>query len=161
MSAWWQQLAARRAPDVIIGGEDTPYLKRWFIILRNPFFNIYLHQFLRSDDDRALHDHPWVNFSYLLEGEYTEHTINAGGINIRTKRSAGQWKFRFPRGAHRLELPMAIDGHGVGECCCWTIFITGPRIRNWGFHCPNGWIPWQRFTNPEDGGRTVGPGCDG
>jgi hypothetical protein len=151
MSAWWQRIAQRRVPDVIIGGEERPYLMRWFIIPRNPIFNIYLHQFLRSDDDRALHDHPWWNFSYLLDGCYVEHTIRQGGINIKTLRVTGEWKFRFASHAHRIELN---DGP------CWTVFITGPRIRNWGFHCPKGWVPWQRFTNAADGGRTIGPGCD-
>ena len=35
------------------------YLSRWHIIPRNRYFNIYLHKFVGSDDDRALHDHPW------------------------------------------------------------------------------------------------------
>lgn len=43
--------------DFTIGGHERPYLLRWFIIPRNRFFNIYLHKFLRSDDDRALLDH--------------------------------------------------------------------------------------------------------
>lgn len=38
----------------------------------------------RSDDDRALHDHPWVNMSILLEGTYTEHTIAQGGVHHAT-----------------------------------------------------------------------------
>lgn len=57
--------ATRRAPDVVIGEADSPYLLRWHPIPRNPIFNVYLHQFLRDDDDRALHDHPWVNVSLL------------------------------------------------------------------------------------------------
>lgn len=138
-------------PDVQIGGAERPYLNRWFIIPRNPVFNLYLHQFLRDDDDRALHDHPWVNLSWLLVGEYTEHTISAGGVNVRTVRRAGDMKIRLPRSAHRIEL------HNGP---CWTLFITGPRVREWGFHCPKGWVHWRAFTNPEDGGRTVGKGCD-
>ena len=50
----------RRAPDFVIGGSDNPYLLRWFLIPRNPVFNVYLHKFMRSDDDRALHTHPWL-----------------------------------------------------------------------------------------------------
>lgn len=148
---WMNRIARNRPCDVTIGGNDDPYMRRWFIIPRNPIFNIYLHQFLRSDDDRALHDHPWLNLSFLLRGRYVEHTIAQGGINHRVERKAGDYKFRTPRSAHRVEL---IDGE------CWTLFITGPRLRRWGFHCPNGWIPWEVFTNPADGGRTVGPGCD-
>lgn len=147
-----RRIVAKRGPDVVIGGHDNPYLLRWFVIPRNPVFNVYLHRFLRSDDDRALHDHPWANCSFLLEGSYTEHTIDAGGINRMRLRQAGEWYFR-PSGkmAHRIELT---DGP------CWTLFITGPRYREWGFHCPDaGWIHWRRFTAADDPGE-VGKGCD-
>lgn len=85
----------RRAPDFVIGSAEDPYLLRWWIIPRNKVFNIYLHRFMRSDEDRALHDHPWSNLSILLRGCYAEHTIRAGGINVRTERQAGQWKLRL------------------------------------------------------------------
>ena len=52
--------ARNREPDFIIGGHEAPYLRRHWLIPRNRFFNIYVHEFLRSDDDRALHDHPWA-----------------------------------------------------------------------------------------------------
>jgi hypothetical protein len=142
----------RRSPDFVIGGVDNPYLLRWFIIPRNPIFNIYLHCFLRSDDDRALHDHPWSNLSILLRGRYVEHTIRAGGIHARTERVAGDWKLRLlGSSAHRIEL---VDG------ACWTLFVTGPRYRAWGFHCvESGWIHWKKFTAQDDRGN-VGKGCD-
>ena len=88
----------------------------------------------------------------LLRGCYLEHTIDAGGINRRTFRIAGDVVLRRSgRMAHRIEL---VDGP------CWTVFITGPRYREWGFHCPEqGWIQWQRFTADKDPGAT-GKGCD-
>lgn len=51
--AWFEKIAQSRNPDFIIGGAD-PYMLRWWVIPRNKVFNIYLHRFLRSDDDRAL-----------------------------------------------------------------------------------------------------------
>jgi hypothetical protein len=142
---------SNRAPDFIIGGTERPYMRRWFVIPRNNFFNIYLHQILRSDDDRALHDHPWVNCSILLNGRYVEHTISSGGINRRKEYRAGDIKFRGARSAHRLEL---VDGQ------CWSLFITGPRLREWGFHCVDkGWVHWREFTAPHDTGQ-IGRGCD-
>jgi hypothetical protein len=142
-------MSEHRDADAYIGGREDTYLVRWWLIPRNRFFNIYLHHFQRSDDDRALHDHPWWNISILLRGAYTEHTINAGGVNIRTVRSAGDWKFRYASEAHRIELH---DGP------CWTLFVTGPRIREWGFHCPQGWRHWRIFTNPTNS-HVVGLGC--
>lgn len=83
LANWLIERATRRPPDFVIGGAERPYLLRWWLIPRNPVFNVYLHQFMRSDDDRALHDHPWANCSVLLRGAYTEHTIAAGGIEHR------------------------------------------------------------------------------
>jgi hypothetical protein len=143
------KVAASRPPDFIIGGVDDPYLKRWWIIPRNRVFNIYLHQFLRSDEDRAHHDHPWTNLSIVLRGEYTEHSIKAGGVIIRTVRKAGAIKLRRAVAAHRIELH-------AGEC--WTLFITGPVVRLWGFHCPAGWRRWQDFVAENPG--EIGKGCD-
>lgn len=150
--------AHARQPNVVIGGNDRPYLRRWFLIPRNPVFNIYVHQFLRSDDDRALHDHPWLfNCSILLDGEYLEHTP-AGKFH----RRAGDWKFRWGPAPHRVEL---FDDEGdppvrpfMEAVPCWTVFITGPRVRQWGFHCPQGWVHWKRFTSAD--GHEVGKGCD-
>lgn len=152
LAAWLIGRAQRRAPDFVIGGHERPYLLRWWLVPRNPVFNVYLHQFMRSDDDRALHDHPWMNCSMLLRGRYTEHTIAAGGIHRREVLQAGALRMRWTgRIAHRVELH---DGP------CWTLFITGPRYRAWGFHCPTeGWIHWKRFTAANDKG-AIGPGCE-
>jgi hypothetical protein len=145
------RLAYSRMPDFVIGGDADPYLLRWFVIPRNRVFNIYVHWIHRSDDDRALHDHPWFNASILVNGEYTEHTIAAGGIHRRRIRRAGDIVLRSPRHAHRIELH-------AGPCR--TLFLTGPRLRNWYFHCQDaGLIPWQKFTNPDNAGE-VGRGCD-
>jgi len=152
-------IADSRHPDFVIGGGARPYLRRWFVIPRNPFFNVYLHQFLRSDDDRALHDHPWLfNISWVLRGAYVEHTIKAGGIGVRKLRIAGSMKFRLGPSPHRLELTTVLKGIPL---CCWTLFITGPRVRRWGFHCAErGWVHWRDFTAPGDSG-AIGKGCEG
>jgi hypothetical protein len=137
-----------RHPDFVIGRPGDWYLERWHLIPRNPVFNVYLHHFLRSDDDRALHDHPWWNMSVLLRGSYVE--VMPGN------RRVVRWPFRpvcrRASSAHRVEL---IAGRPV-----WTLFFTGPRIRAWGFHCPQGWRHWHDFVAETDEGNAVGPGCD-
>jgi hypothetical protein len=159
----------RRSPDFIVGGADNPYLRRWWLIPRNRFFNVYLHQFLRSDDDRALHDHPWVNASILLRGSYLECLPNG-----RTElRKTGSIIIRRATARHRIELIEIIDWdeewidgewkwrpHMSGQVYpVWTLFITGPKLRDWGFHCPQGFVPWQDFTAPGAPGE-VGKGCE-
>lgn len=143
-------VATKRPPDVLIGKQEDTYMRRWWVIPRNRWFNIYLHHFLRSDDDRALHDHPWWNASILIEGQYTEHTISAGGVNHHVEYGTGAVKLRGAKYAHRVELTSGP---------CWSLFITGPNIREWGFHCPAGWRPWQQFVDSNNSGH-IGRGCD-
>lgn len=154
--------ARARQPDFIIGGADNPYLRRHWLIPRNRFFNIYVHEFLRSDDDRALHDHPWLfNASWLIDGEYIEHTIAAGGIHVRTHRRAGAFKYRWGSAPHRIEL-LAFDDFRADRFLlpCWTVFFTGPVVRDWGFHGPErGWVHRKDFSAADDPG-AVGKGCD-
>lgn len=136
----------RRPPDFVIGGGERPYLRRWYVIPHNRVCNVYLHHFLRSDDDRALHTHPWANLSILLRGAYREHTPG-GGVSDLT---AGHWKFRRSGNmAHRIELT-------AGPC--WTLFVTGPKYQEWGFLCPRGFVHWKEFTAADDEG-SVGKGC--
>jgi len=144
---WPRWLAVPRPPDFLIGESDHPYLRRWWVIPRNRWFNVYLHHFCRSDDDRALHTHPWVNLSILLRGRYREHLE---GGRVRELR-AGQWCFRRSGNiAHRVELT-----HGP----CWTLFVTGPVYQEWGFLCPKGFVHWKDFVSVREGGNSRGQGC--
>lgn len=170
---YWLQGALRpdRKPDVIIGGEHDPYLWRWHLIPRNPVFNVYLHLFLRSDDDRALHDHPWWSLGVLLIGDYLEEVPalhdedrvspqQAAALRLthHVHRKAGQVIFRRAASFHRVELLQ--DSHGR-EKPVWTLFMTGPRFREWGFACPKGFRHWREFTKQLPGGVSeVGRGCD-
>jgi hypothetical protein len=139
----WANSVMERAPDFVIGDN---YLRRWWVVPRNEGCNIYLHEILHSDDDRALHDHPWDNTSMLLDGSYIEHTPE--GI---FERVAGSIVTRNATDAHRLEVPEG--GRAV------SLFITGPKLREWGFHCPNGWRLWTEFVDTRDSGQ-VGRGCE-
>jgi len=116
-----------REPDFII---NNNYLQRWHGI-KSKYFNIYLHRFTGSDYDRALHDHPWWSISILIRGELIEHSFNRKRIIPRFVPV-----IRSAKRAHRIEL---VQGPA------WTIFITGPKIRSWGFHTKEGWIPWRQF----------------
>jgi len=136
-------VAHRRPPDRVVGDSQSPYLRRWFLVPQNKFLNIYLHHFLQSDDDGALHDHPWCNVSVLLRGMYAEHTDRSSGMPEVLRE--GSIKVRASgKNAHRVEL---VDGD------CWTLFITGPKYRKWGFHCRSGWIPWNQYLAPSKSGK--------
>jgi hypothetical protein len=141
-----------REPDFIIGGAAKPYMRRWFVIPRNHLFNIYLHNIVRDDDDRALHDHPWWFLSVMLRGSYVEW-LSGGNANLRRAPSVA---FRRATTSHRVTLPKDWDGLPIP---CWTLVFTGPRVRSWGFQCPQGWRHWRDFTAGKDGVE-IGKGCN-
>lgn len=142
MQEWAEITMASREPDFTIGGD---YMHRWFIIPRNDMMNVYLHRTMRSDND-VPHDHPWDNTSFVLSGGYTEHTPT--GV---FERKPGDVVQRKATDVHRLEL------WGTDSV---SLFFTGPKVRDWGFHCPKGFVPWQQFTQGEHGGRgEIGGGC--
>lgn len=166
-----------REPDVILGSLDDPYMLRWWVIPRNRYFNIYLHKFMRSDDDRALHDHPWASMSFILSGFYIEEVpvdhdkwVNEGDRRT-VKHLRRKWRpyFRGAEAIHRVEL---ISEYWSGSCHkhnsrgekpVWTLFITGPWRRSWGFWCPFGFRHWSEFLEegrePGDKTSVVGKGC--
>ena len=151
---WHRVSCASRPNDVRIPADlaTAPYMLRWWKIPRNALMNMYFHQVLRSDDDRALHDHPWWSFSIVLEGGYYEHTIEAGGVHRKVWYGPGSMKFRRAgKCAHRLELFRYTNLEGAldpEEQPAKTIFITGPVLRRWGFHAKSRWVDayeWDDF----------------
>jgi len=153
-----RRLPPPRPPDFVIGGDKTPYLRRWYLIPRNRFCNVYLHHVLRDDDDRALHDHPWPSVSLMLAGALGEVYRDRHGSTRSRVFFAGHLVLRDARFAHRLFLFK--DRSSPREA--WTLFLTGPRLREWGFHCPHGWRHWKEFTAHADTGNSAitGRGCE-
>lgn len=169
---WFKRLVSGE-PHHIIGSGDEVYMLRWYLIPRNRFFNIYLHKFLRSDEDRALHDHPWWFISLLIKGQYEEITKEQKLIGMcpfckeseclcgykslyeivhssSVIRKSPSICFRKAEHRHRVQL--------ITETAT-TIFLTGPKVREWGFWCPQGFVNWKIFTDPKDSGK-IGRGCE-
>lgn len=145
---YWATDIMKRPPDFVIAHYGKDYLRRWWIVPRNPFANVYLHKILEPDDKRAFHDHPWDNTSLIIKGHYREITPNGEYI-----REAGEVIHRKATDLHRLE---TIDSEPI-----ISLFITGPVIREWGFQCPQGWRHWKEFTGLSADGKesTIGRGC--
>lgn len=131
---------ASRTADQRIGDS---YLHRWFLAPCNPNANLYLHHFLSSDPD-VMHDHPWNSTSIILEGSYIEVTPVGEFL-----REPGTITTRKATDAHRIIVP--------GEPVL-SLFFTGPKVREWGFHCPKGWIHWEEFHAIKDNTRGIA-GC--
>ena len=123
---------------------NEPYLERYYLFLkdREKFpFNIFLHKFLKGDPD-DVHDHPWPYATLILKGGYYEWTpqFNAQGQKINEIArwcSAGSFRWAGANTYHRIELEPGVD--------CWTMFVPGPKQRDWGFLVKNRWIQHEQY----------------
>lgn len=57
----------------IVNCDRDTYLHRWYVI-RKTGFGLFIHKFVRSDEDRALHDHPWPFIVIPIWRGYIEHS---------------------------------------------------------------------------------------
>lgn len=117
-----------------IGPADDPTYWRYFVIPRNPIFNIYLHHFRHSDVE-DLHDHRMANISILLQGTYWEERFMERPVRGRplpkTHRVAvGRFIVRRASTPHRVVLLRTPEGKDIAM---WSLFIGGPHLRDWGF----------------------------
>lgn len=106
-------------------GEE--YLLRFYIKHNGLLPGIYLHKFFQGDQDRELHNHPWMwSFSVILTGGYIEERkSNTGDVYTRHLKP-GRLNLLSGKTFHRISL---VDkGHGA-----WTIFCSGKKVKDWGF----------------------------
>jgi hypothetical protein len=142
----------------IVNCEREPYLKRWYLI-RRPRIAFFLHRFYRSDEDRALHDHPWSFITVILWRGYLEHTERrcprcvAGGyhafagecaqcddkktVAVIKRKWPGMICFRRAEHRHRVEL--------VAGKPAWTLVIRFKERRDWGFWERGGFVQWNKW----------------
>lgn len=108
-----------------LGLPECPYLIRWRFELVG-VGSLRVHHWLGPDDDRAFHDHPWWFLTLVFRGGYDDH--NPDGIDHLRAGSV-----RFRRAYHRHTVVPGRKG-------AWTVMITGPRTRSWGF-----WLNGTKF----------------
>lgn len=100
-----------------LGLPSCPYLIRWVLDLK--LLSIRLHHWLGSDDARNFHDHPWNFITIVFAGSYDD--VSPKG---RETLSPGSIRFRKAEHCHTVE---------VGPQGCWSLLLTGPKLRIWGF----------------------------
>lgn len=142
-----------------LGKPNCPYMVRWVLILFG--YSIRIHHWIRSDDKRYFHDHPWNFLTIVLKGGYDDvspiyyplqdniklnknqfgtllcdkkNNGNVIGIKLHETLSFGNFKFRKAEHKHYVDVPK--NG-------CWTLLFCGKQIRKWGF-----WIKVNQFFRP-------------
>lgn len=155
-------LASKLPPPRIIFDRAgvSPYLSRWYLFGSptmpdgsHPFdpdgsprdgiqeperpFAVFLHKFHRGDDDLELHNHPWTwAIAIVLSGGYREEyrrgsPEGGGSVFFRDCRPLSVNVIHHDT-FHRVTL---LD---TKESESWSLFIAGPREKDWGF--------WNRST---------------
>jgi hypothetical protein len=148
MFAWllkWLEAHGRKR-IVMDRVNNEPYLERYYVFLkdRDTFpFNIFLHKFLKSDPD-DVHDHPWNYRTLIIKGGYWEWQpqFNRKGHKIgeiATWRGAGSFRSAKANSYHRIELDPNVE--------CWTLFMPGRKLREWGFLSKGTWVQWQQYLD--------------
>lgn len=129
---WHEPLACR------LEGEQKPqasgvYAYRWGI--ETPWCSLRLHHWLYGDDERAQHDHPWNFYTFILKGGYQDltSTYDVHGqtqLHVETMH-AGKLSYRPATHLHSVHL--------WNDATAWTIVLTGPIVRRWGFFDGRRW----------------------
>ncbi len=116
-----------------LGRKECPYAYRWTLNLW--LFSIRVHQWIRGDDKRFMHDHPWHFITLVVRGSYTDVSQRIVGEYkfpngptlyptefIRDKLTAGSIRFRRASHSHYVETSGA-----------WTVLLCSMPVRQWGF----------------------------
>ena len=120
------------------------YLRRWHRF-KHPAASHYLHLYVGNDPAPWYHDHPWPSLSLCVRGFLIERGIDSRGHAHRLEIVPGTLAYRAPSYSHTLEL---VSRFAV------TLFFTGPHVREWGWHLPDGWRPWHEISRLHPDGVT-------
>lgn len=155
--AGWVIRRALRTPYRHLRHADgRPYMDRYWLFRigggEYPWFGARVHHILSSDNDLAMHDHPWPFVSIILRGGYREVRLacdfprernwytNVGDrATLVTSHdyTAGAVLFRRASTWHLLHLAPGQEAV--------TLFITLPKLQSWGFLWRSRKVDWREF----------------
>lgn len=142
----------------IRGKDGSLYMDRWYILYFARLFSIRLHHICRPDMDRWPHDHPWRFVSIILRGGYYEEICKANQF----KNHGKDWIPHHTRRIRRFNHKSSTDLHRIIKFMrpegSWTLVVTGPERREWGFMTSDGWISRRVFgLGSTNEGEAFGP----
>lgn len=142
------------------------YLNRWGFGHKR-IGGVMLHRMDAADPGIDLHDHPWTFISVVLLGGYTEERALCReapqlaqiaehadveypyGHPLASLQAEIEHDRRIHRGVveHRRRFSIRMlrldECHRITELDgrrCWTLVLTGPVRRKWGFYLPGGYM---------------------
>lgn len=111
------------------------YAKRWALAVDDEGC-AYLHNLI-GPDQPYLHDHPWSFKSHILSGGYVEVIHDHNRVQEVSQRHVSGSVL------HRSSDFMHFISHV--EPNTWTLVVTGPRIKEWGFYVATEWMHFKDF----------------
>lgn len=126
----WCHAMAGRLQVQHISPNGTPYLERYYAAGWSPHNRkagpaIFLHHFVASDPDDAVHSHPWGwSASLILAGGYREERCLPDGTMLVQEYHPGDLNVIEADDKHRIDL-LSAD--------CWTLFLAGDFQQAWQF----------------------------
>lgn len=157
---------------VIVNCDRDPYLLRWYLF-KTARVSCFIHKFIRSDEDRALHDHPWAFLVIPIWRGYIEYSSwklrevalhrglvfesvkgwtvigeppNQRGVPPSNEQMVTIKKRIWPLWSTRYRA--ATYCHRVEiieDRPSWSIFFHFKRERDWGFHPAEGFTLWNKW----------------
>jgi hypothetical protein len=162
--AQWQEFARyvaqpHVADRIIERAQLTPYfhldgyMNRWWLF--NPhqpnsdgegrefpeLASVRIHQILRADNDRDLHNHPWDARTIILKGWYDELREGENGRIVHAKRRAGDTAAISAKTFHTIT--------AVAPETVWTMFFMGRKVQPWGYATERGFVHWSEYLAAE------------
>ena len=113
-------------------------------VLKTPWFAVMLHWINGPDPEPDKHDHPVTFLSLILRGGYTEDVLEhrSGECEVDFHGPVPhvrRW-FNFIRAGEHVHRITHVRPNTL------TLCFVGPKVREWGFHTAEGWIPWHEYN---------------
>lgn len=138
---------------------DNEFILRLHI-LKTPWFAICLHWIRKPDPEPWLHDHPVSFLSIVLRGWYEEMRHPLQRWDTYEEWRAAKTRLRMRKWWNWI-WASPDDQHTITDCAPHTLTLCfmGPKVREWGYHTPEGWVHWKQYSHQKyrgglDGKRT-------
>lgn len=140
MKPFWKTKKFQVRWNEPLGRKECPYAYRWVFIFFG--YSIRVHRWLRSDDKRYKHNHPWWFITFVIKGEYTDVARLSETIDLYDQVKTFQFRYRKSNHTHYV-VPIPNT---------WTILLTGKPLNKWGFWIRGRYLRplryFKRFGNP-------------
>lgn len=128
----------------IVDPTGAPYMRRWILAFAS--WMVRLHHIQKADAARCPHDHPFSFVSLVLRGGYREERVAVSAVGDTTTtwetRRAPSFAYRRAEDLHRL---VSVEPD------TWTLVLTGPIRRTWGFLLLDGrWVDFLTYMRENE-----------